>query len=131
MVSAVLESALLRTWSNAVLLSATPASCVTLQPPVFAVSRARAALWPRSFSLLGVRIPSAPLSRRGSCLEGTFLVPLVAGLLNWTQCLNVGFSLLLPLDYSVHKSIIEFAMYVSFSVIAFPYLIVKVGFVHY
>lgn len=98
MVSAILESALLRTWSNAVLLSATPASCVTLQPPVFAVSRARAALWPRSFSLLGVRIPSAPLSRRGSCLEGTFLVPLVAGLLNWTQCLNVGFSLLLPFD---------------------------------
>lgn len=69
-------------------------------------------------------------SRRGSCLEGTFLVPLVAGLLLNTV-LKCWFSLLLPLDYSVHKSIIEFAMYVSFSVIAFPHLIVKVGFVHY
>lgn len=130
MVSAVLESALLRTWSNVVLLSATPASCVMLWPPMFAVSRARAALWPHSFSLLGVRIPSAPLSRRGSCLEGTFLVPLVAGLL-LDSVLKCWFSLLLPLDYSVHKSIIEFACHVSFSVIAFPHSIVKVGFVHY
>lgn len=92
MVSAVLESALLRTWSNAVLLSATPASCVTLQPPCLQ--------FPELVQLCAL-VPSP--SRRGSCLEGTFLVPLVAGLLLNTV-LKCWFSLLLPLDYSVHKS---------------------------